>query len=456
MAALAALPEHVRAGARLVFVTHSIPTAMDDVSGPGGGATSPSTGTSRADRGGVRARRPAAAPRLGPRLLLPLRAPGQPWLEPDVNDHLRGAARRRASPAVVLVPIGFVSRPHGGHVRPRHRGAGDRGGARARRSPGPPRSAPTRASWPPCVDLVLERPRHSCGRGRPSSRPSAPLGPGTRPCARSAAAQPARGAPAACGADWPASARRSRPMTGRRRRTARPDTGALVRARRARGARRRRPACADGRARPDQRSRPPSRARPTSSPRPTGRGGAAARRCCAPRRPDDGFARRGGRHADRHQRPDLGGRPDRRHGELPLRHPGVCGERRRRGGRPAVPGGGRRWRAACTTRRPGRPGRRRGGSARTSTGRPLPVHRPPPPLDQALVSTGFGYTVAASPGAGPRGRGPAAPDPRRAPDRRLVPGPVQRRRGPAGRVLRARAWTPGTSRPPGWSRRSAA
>ena len=37
-AALAALPAAVRAGARLVFVTHSIPEAMDRTSGPGGGA----------------------------------------------------------------------------------------------------------------------------------------------------------------------------------------------------------------------------------------------------------------------------------------------------------------------------------------------------------------------------------------------------------------------------------
>ena len=31
-----------------------------------------------------------------------------PWLEPDVNDHLR-SLREREVPAAVLVPIGFVS-----------------------------------------------------------------------------------------------------------------------------------------------------------------------------------------------------------------------------------------------------------------------------------------------------------------------------------------------------------
>jgi ferrochelatase len=34
--------------------------------------------------------------------------PGQPWLEPDVNDHLEVLSVQRV-PGVVLVPIGFVS-----------------------------------------------------------------------------------------------------------------------------------------------------------------------------------------------------------------------------------------------------------------------------------------------------------------------------------------------------------
>ena len=38
LAGLADLPEPAREGARLVFVTHSVPTAMDDVAGPGGHA----------------------------------------------------------------------------------------------------------------------------------------------------------------------------------------------------------------------------------------------------------------------------------------------------------------------------------------------------------------------------------------------------------------------------------
>ena len=35
--------------------------------------------------------------------------PHVPWLEPDVNDHLEELRRARASAAVVMVPIGFVS-----------------------------------------------------------------------------------------------------------------------------------------------------------------------------------------------------------------------------------------------------------------------------------------------------------------------------------------------------------
>jgi protoporphyrin/coproporphyrin ferrochelatase len=36
-------------------------------------------------------------------------APGQPWLEPDVLDHLREVKAKNLAAAVVLVPIGFIS-----------------------------------------------------------------------------------------------------------------------------------------------------------------------------------------------------------------------------------------------------------------------------------------------------------------------------------------------------------
>ncbi len=99
-AALAELP-----GARIVFVTHSIPTAMNDTSGPTGGAY---VGWHRDV-----ARRVAelAAPGAeGHDLVFCSRSgrPGQAWLEPDVNDHLRDLAARGIT-RVVLAPIGFVS-----------------------------------------------------------------------------------------------------------------------------------------------------------------------------------------------------------------------------------------------------------------------------------------------------------------------------------------------------------
>jgi protoporphyrin/coproporphyrin ferrochelatase len=98
--------------ARLVFVTHAIPTGMATSSGPP---------PRSADGGYVDWHRAVAAEvsrqvaeqcavdptwdlvycsRSGP--------PSQPWTEPDVNDHLE-ALHDQAVPAVVLVPIGFVS-----------------------------------------------------------------------------------------------------------------------------------------------------------------------------------------------------------------------------------------------------------------------------------------------------------------------------------------------------------
>ena len=107
-AALERLDESVRAGARVLYVTHSVPTAMNDVSGPGGGAYV----RQHLDVAAAVSAQVAAATgreqgwdlvycsRSGP--------PSQPWLEPDVNDHLRELAAQGV-PAVVLAPIGFVS-----------------------------------------------------------------------------------------------------------------------------------------------------------------------------------------------------------------------------------------------------------------------------------------------------------------------------------------------------------
>jgi len=103
-----ALPEDVRDGARLVFVTHSIPTAMNDTSGPAGGAYL----AQHLDVAAVVAARVAEETGVASEheLVFCSRsgAPHVPWLEPDVNDRLEELAKDGVS-AVVLVPVGFVS-----------------------------------------------------------------------------------------------------------------------------------------------------------------------------------------------------------------------------------------------------------------------------------------------------------------------------------------------------------
>jgi protoporphyrin/coproporphyrin ferrochelatase len=103
-AAIASLPEDVRGTARLVATAHSIPEAMAAVAGPAGGAYEAEL-IAAAER--VVAETAPGRPfdlvwqsRSGP--------PSVPWLEPDVNDHLRTLAKDGET-AVVLFPIGFIS-----------------------------------------------------------------------------------------------------------------------------------------------------------------------------------------------------------------------------------------------------------------------------------------------------------------------------------------------------------
>jgi ferrochelatase len=99
------------AAVRLLFVTHSIPTAMDDTSGPGdedGNAYSHqhiALGAAITDEVNATLDTDFAGElvfcsRSGP--------PSQPWLEPDVNDRLEELAQEGAE-VVVVAPIGFVS-----------------------------------------------------------------------------------------------------------------------------------------------------------------------------------------------------------------------------------------------------------------------------------------------------------------------------------------------------------
>ncbi|MFJ3218832.1 ferrochelatase [Kitasatospora sp. NPDC086801] len=117
LAALARLPEDVRAGARLAFTTHSIPDAMAETSGapddpargrPGGAYVAQHLDVARLIAAAV-AERTGVADRPW-ELVFQSRsgAPHTPWLEPDICDHLE-AQHAGGAPAVVMVPIGFVS-----------------------------------------------------------------------------------------------------------------------------------------------------------------------------------------------------------------------------------------------------------------------------------------------------------------------------------------------------------
>nr|WP_221203148.1 ferrochelatase [Modestobacter versicolor] len=103
-AALAELPAELRDTARLVATAHSIPNAMAAVAGPQGGAYEAEL--TRAAQLAV----DAAAPGRPFDLVWQSRSgpPSVPWLEPDVNDHLRALAEQ-GEKAVVVFPVGFIS-----------------------------------------------------------------------------------------------------------------------------------------------------------------------------------------------------------------------------------------------------------------------------------------------------------------------------------------------------------
>ncbi len=104
--ALATLPDELRDGARLIFTAHSVPVSMNDQSGPekNGLYAAQQRETARLVAEAVRG--PGAEfdlawqSRSGP--------PQVPWLEPDINDHLKDLAARGVR-AVVVTPSGFVS-----------------------------------------------------------------------------------------------------------------------------------------------------------------------------------------------------------------------------------------------------------------------------------------------------------------------------------------------------------
>jgi len=96
--AMARLPPDRRAAAVLVFTAHSVPRAM--AAGSPYEAEIAASARAVAERLGHRAWEIAYQSRSG--------GPGEPWLEPDVNDALRALAAAGGRDAV-LVPIGFVA-----------------------------------------------------------------------------------------------------------------------------------------------------------------------------------------------------------------------------------------------------------------------------------------------------------------------------------------------------------
>jgi ferrochelatase len=106
---LKALPDP--AAARLLFVTHSIPTAMDDTSGPGDGEGNLYVDQHvRLMRRLVEESNAALGTDLHGELVFCSRSgpPHQPWLEPDVGARIEELAEEGEGP-VVVAPIGFVS-----------------------------------------------------------------------------------------------------------------------------------------------------------------------------------------------------------------------------------------------------------------------------------------------------------------------------------------------------------
>jgi ferrochelatase len=103
-AALAFVEPSRHDSTRLVFVAHSIPVAMAEAAGPGGGRYVAQLELAA----GLIAK--AGAPDTAWQLAYSSRSgpPGVPWLEPDVNDALRSLATAGVTD-VVVVPVGFVS-----------------------------------------------------------------------------------------------------------------------------------------------------------------------------------------------------------------------------------------------------------------------------------------------------------------------------------------------------------
>ncbi|MFC3687729.1 ferrochelatase [Aquipuribacter hungaricus] len=199
VAAYGRLEPGLREGARLVFVTHSVPDVMEEASGPAGGAYSEQHRQACAAVAEEAGRALGTTPawdlvycsRSGP--------PTQPWLEPDVNDHLR-ALHAQGVPAVVVSPVGFVS-DHMEVVFDIDTEAEET----AREIGLPFQRAATVGTAPAfvaqLVDLMAERAEVARG-GQPGQPALGPWGPSHSVCPVGCCRNTRAEKPAACGEDW--------------------------------------------------------------------------------------------------------------------------------------------------------------------------------------------------------------------------------------------------------------
>ena len=349
-------------GPHLVFVTHSIPIAMADASGRRGGRR-------RLRRAAPQRRRRGGRPgprgdRAGPPHALVYcsrsgRARRCRGSSPTSTTTSRRCQRRRAQRGDGADRLRL--RPHGGHLRPRHRGDGHRRAARHARGACRDRRGPTRASWRWSATWCWSAPLSSAARTpvRAGGRLDAGL---VRTSARRAAA--------------PTREVRARRSAGRLVTSPAPTPGGPARPGAARSPTRARAWRVPDASRRDRRRRhQDQRRRRGHRGRPGGRGADPPRAPrAASRRRDPG---RGGRRPPGHLGRALGRRPDRRHRELPLRP-----ARLRRVGR----GGGRRrrWsRASCVTSRPASSTPPRSGDGADPRRRSRSAVRPSPPAGRA-------------------------------------------------------------------------
>ncbi|HSI93204.1 MAG TPA: ferrochelatase [Jiangellaceae bacterium] len=196
--AMATLPPDVTARARLVYVTHSIPTAMAETSGPDGGAyQAQHRAAAAAVTAGV-AERTGVRPEADLVYCSRSGSPQVPWLEPDVNDHLEQLVAEGV-PAVVLAPIGFIS-DHMEVVFDLDTEAMDT----ARRLGLPAARAASAGTHPAFVaavrDLFVERAAVERGE-RPAQASVGPPGPSHYVCPAGCCPNPRGPRPALCGLD---------------------------------------------------------------------------------------------------------------------------------------------------------------------------------------------------------------------------------------------------------------